>query len=134
MSSPHRIPRTGLPPLVFEGDLLAEASSERHDGPLNSRWQELALYATTSDRYAAVVHLITRWHGEGDIIHAQHAATLGELVAFLQGVDPLQGAFLPPPHNVRLERQAETIRRTITLAWKDLVGRVLDEAGLEELV
>lgn len=126
--TPHRIPRTGLPPLVFEGGLLAEASSHRNQGYLNARWQELSIYRTDAGRYVAVVVLLTRWQGETDIIHAQHADDLADLVAWLQGVDPLQGAFLHPGQPAK----AEACARALRLAYADLVGRVLDEAGLEE--
>lgn len=40
-------------PLRFTGELLAEASSKRHEGPASNRWQELRLYRSAAGKLIA---------------------------------------------------------------------------------
>lgn len=56
--------RTGLRPVTFDGELLAEANSRFMNGKEQNRWHELALYRTQAGTYLIHVGYRTIWRGE----------------------------------------------------------------------
>jgi hypothetical protein len=58
------------PDLIFEGVEIATASSLSHSGPNNTRWTELTLYRTASNRYVVERIGRTRWEKETDSYEA----------------------------------------------------------------
>jgi EXLDI family protein len=56
--------RTGASPLVFHGELLAEADSRQTAGRENNRWHRLAVYRTAAGTYVVSAAYHTQWQGE----------------------------------------------------------------------
>ena len=78
----YTIERTDARPLRFKGELLAEASSYRHDN--NTRWTELALYKTSGGKYICEVRARTIWQGERDFIRADAVADEAAVVDYFE--------------------------------------------------
>ncbi len=123
-----KLTRTGKPPLAFTGELLAESSSKQHQGPLQNRWHELAVYRTAGGKFVAAVTFRTVWQGESDRHTAEHADTPAELVDALTMYDPTGewDGYPDTPHYA--EKQAR-----IQVAVTDGYRRALSEvfAGVE---
>ena len=65
------LPRTGLAPLRFSGELLAEADGYRVRGREQNRWHELAVYKTPGGKWVVRIAFRTQWQGELDYDHAE---------------------------------------------------------------
>lgn len=103
-----KLTRTGLPPLAFTGELLAESDSKQHQGPLQNRWHELAVYRTAGGKYVGAVRFRTIWQGEHDRHTAAIADTPAELVRLLSDYDPTSEWEGYPERPEYAERQART--------------------------
>ena len=70
----YEVPRDGDRDLRFEGEIIARASSRKHEGPANTRWNELTLYRTQGGKLVAQKIGRTQWQGEVD----RHEAVVGD--------------------------------------------------------
>ena len=103
----HSLTRSGLPPLVFIGELIAECDGSRSgDGRENNRYHNLALYRTDGGRYVLAIAYRTRWQGEIDHDAAYHATDPAELLGHLTSYDPLDHVAGFPPVEAHAQRQA----------------------------
>lgn len=129
-----RIRRTGEPPLVFRGALLAEGSSRESRGDGENRWHEVRVYRTAAGKIVYQVEFSTRWQGERDTSDVHVADTLDAAVQYLRGYDPTgeRGIGYPPGEQFasRQERMLAGLRRR----WDAMLGELLDALGVEERV
>jgi hypothetical protein len=124
----YKLTRTGLPPLAFTGTLVAEASSKSHQGPLQNRWHEVAVYQTKGGKWVGVVTFRTVWQGENDRHTAQVADSADELVDLLTNYDPT-GEWEGYPDNPHYaEKQART-QVAVTDGYKRAVSEVFADIG-----
>lgn len=126
MAGNYTLPRTGLPPLTFVGELAAAASSAAKTGPLCERWHEVTVYRTAAGTLVAAVAYRTRRVGEHDH-HAAAAGTARGVAAWLAGYGALAAVGL------LRTRPAEhaAIRREIYAGFQRAVSAVL--AGFPEV-
>lgn len=103
-----KLTRTGQPPLAFAGELVAEASSKQHQGPLQNRWHEVAVYRTQGGKWVGAVAFRTVWQGEDDRHTAEVADTPAALVDLITTYDPTAEWEGYPDRPEYAERQART--------------------------
>jgi hypothetical protein len=84
--------RDGLSPCVFEGRLIAEASSV---APGSRLWYELAAYARTEGGYVASLKVFKKAVAEKDIFWARTFQTVAELLAYFETHDPARDVTAP---------------------------------------
>jgi hypothetical protein len=58
------LPRSGQPPLTFEGTLLTHSDGLHVGGKDNSRWHDLSIYRTKAGALVLCLHYTTCWQGE----------------------------------------------------------------------
>ena len=128
------IQRTGQRPLTFDGTLLAEADSQSHDGPLQNRWHEAAVYQTTGGKYVVQICYRTKWQGEHDHDDALAFATKEEAATLLEEyIFPNLGTIGYPAHGSYQDKQARLLAE-LDAAWKLLVTHLLTSIGATENV
>lgn len=118
-----KLTRTGLPPMAFSGEKLSEADSKQHQGPLQNRWHELAVYRTTGGKWVGAITFRTIWHGEHDRHTAEVADTPAELGRLLTDYDPTGEweGYPGQPHYA--EKQART-QAAVTDGYRRAVSDV----------
>lgn len=75
------IERTGLPPLVFSGEVLSFSSSKTHNA---TRWSVVTLYRTEAKGYVARMVHNTQWANETSKVSACRRDTAEEIVEWLR--------------------------------------------------
>jgi hypothetical protein len=125
-----KLTRTGLPPLAFGGEKLAEADSKQHQGPLQNRWHELAVYRTAGGKWVGAVVFRTIWQGEHDRHTAEVADTPAELVRLLTTYDPTGEWEGFPDRPEFAEKQART-QAAVTDGYRRAVSEVF--AGIDDV-
>ncbi len=60
----YTIQRSGLPPLSFQGELIAEQEGKRQASREHNRYHDLAVYQTAGASYVLSITYATIWHGE----------------------------------------------------------------------
>ncbi len=123
-----KLTRTGKPPLAFTGELLAQVSSKQHQGPLQNRWHELAVYRTAGGKFVGAVTFRTVWQGESDRHTAEHADTPAELVDALTVYDPTGEWEGYPDRPEYAERQSRT-QTAVTDGYRRALSKVF--AGID---
>lgn len=99
------IDRTGKPPLVFEGEVIAEVDGKWTNGRENNRWHALTLYRTAGRRYVLHVAYRTQWQGELDHDVAEVATAPRDLATWVRTVDPLEAVKGYPTSEAYAEKQ-----------------------------
>ena len=69
------------PKYEFDGELIAEASSQ-HESGSTGRWTELRLYRTVGGKYICERRALTCWENETDSHEAEVALTAEAVVLF----------------------------------------------------
>jgi hypothetical protein len=134
--SNYTLQRTGLPPLKFEGELIASASSHIrvNGGPLENRWHEIELYKTAGGKWVWQVAFRTCWQGEHDHYRAEVVASdqvvINDLTIEYEPLAHYQGY---PPGAYYAEKDARQ-RDAILLGYQRAVSELLSEAGIAEVV
>ena len=130
------LPRTGKPPLRFQGEFVAEASSHIgvNGGPLQNRWHEIALYRTAAGKLVWSVTYRTRWQGEYDhhtvgVVELE-AALIDELTIEYDMLAHYAGYPAGDAYADRDRRQRDAIR----LGYERAVAEVLAAADISEEV
>lgn len=98
--------RTGLPPLRFKGEKIAEVDGGGAGGVEHNRWHDLAVYATEGGNYVLEVTYQSRWRGEDGNHAVYHAPEPADLVAELADHDPLEAVAGYPPLEAYADKQA----------------------------
>jgi hypothetical protein len=118
----YTIERTGLPPLIFEGDLIAGDGASEPDG---KRGYDICLYRTEAGSLVLAVWFSSKWEREADHSWAALGATLLQLEE-----QRLQWTVVPPTVGYPLgDRYAEKQSRLIA-TLKDAFNRALSEVYL----
>jgi hypothetical protein len=121
--------RTGLRPLAFEGELLAEADSRQPQGACQNRWWSLKLYRT-GERYVVSVSYRTQWQGEHDTDRVEVLDTAESIEKWLLNHPFLAGVTgYPKGHEDRQARLEQALR----LCWQAAVTELLAVLGPEQL-
>jgi hypothetical protein len=121
--------RTGLRPLYFEGELLSEADSQQSQGPCESRWWSLRLYAA-GERYVLAVSYRTRWQGEHDRDRVTVSNSPDEIEKWLLDYPYMEGVSgYPPGHE---DRQAY-LEKSLKQCWEAAVTELLAALEPEKL-
>ena len=110
MSSLFTIPRSGLPPLRFQGELLAESDGSCYAGQDRLRYHDIAVYRTDGGQYVVHIAYCTRFQGEvGD--------DQAEIVTEPQGVSDVLADYRPevrvqgyPPGDHFTAKQARLVQ------------------------
>jgi hypothetical protein len=127
--------RTGQPPLRFAGELAAEASSKEHQGPLQNRWHEIAVYRTAGGKLVASVVFRTIWQGEHDAHWARLAERDKALIDDLQNdYDPTAGWTGHPTGAMDAERKNALLREAIVGGYQRCLTAVFEKLNLAEEV
>jgi hypothetical protein len=129
MTTSITLKRTGLRPLQFEGEQIAETTSRQTQGPCQNRWWDLELYRT-GERYVISVSYRTQWQGEHDTNTVMVLSTPAEVEEWLHEFPHLAGiSGYPPGHEARQSRLEQALR----LCWQAAVTELLAVLGPEEL-
>lgn len=130
------LPRTGHPPLTFDGELIAEASSRLSGGQEQNRWHELALYRTEQSRFVGAITYRTCWQGELDHSHVEifpFAHKEDEVIAFFTGYDPTAHCAGYPPGAQFVEKQRRMLAQ-LRGNYEAAVSELFDAAGIKEVL
>ena len=105
----YTLPRSGKPPLRFQGEVLAESDGQRQAGRDWTRWHELTVYRTTVGKY--VVHVAYRTRYQGELEHdlatvADDPAAVGKILTDYDPASVVRGF---PPHESYADRQAKLL-------------------------
>ena len=122
----HKLTRTGLAPVAFEGEVIAQASSRYVRGQDHNRWHEVAVYRTAGGNYVVSVAYRTQWQGEDDYHWALEAGAPASVEMRLREIgaeinQPIQGY---PPGAQYQERQARMLH-DVQQRFESLVSEVL---------
>jgi hypothetical protein len=82
----HKLERTGLVPVIFAGELIAEADGRNHAGQERNRWYEIAVYRTQGATFVVQVVYRTIWQGESDyhwVLESAEASNVGTVLLVL---------------------------------------------------
>lgn len=131
----HVLQRSGMAPLRFEGELVAESSSKHHEGPLQSRWHTLAVYRTAGGNYVASVRYRSCWQGEMDRDYAEVFADPEAVRRFFEvDHDPLAYYLGGPRTTDELSARDDRIRQAIKFGYQMSVTEILAEEAFHEKV
>jgi len=122
------LPRTGQPPIAFDGTEIAFASgSNLPSKRVNPRWHEIALYKTASGKYVAHVAFKcdSRYDTERD--DAKVCETPDCIIAWLNAFNPTEHVRGWPLDKHRI--QDERLREKLTTAFKTLVTQALAQTS-----
>jgi len=126
----YTITRTGDRPLKFNGEVLAESSSKKPDGPCSSRYWDLALWRTDSGKFVLSAGYFTQWQGESrreDVFVEATAEAAAEQLQKHDYLAPVVG--FPPGHEDRQHR----LEQQLTLCWEAAVTEILSALPAEEI-
>jgi hypothetical protein len=129
----YTFPRTGKPPLVAEGELLAEATSKAGDrGYLSQRWHTLTLVRAASGRF--VLGIAYRFDRDwGREVPHDYAAVTDDVAQALQDYDPIEHVNGFPP-GAQFEKKQQRLLADMQRGYYDACGRLLAQAGIVERV
>lgn len=135
-----KVKRTGLAPLVFEGEKLGEVGGKWSAGRELTRWWDFTAYRATNS-FVFEIRLRTCWQGETDEYIVKIYDTLAELAAdcahplsgpaehlFSEFAAGDRGYPLGDQFAEKRERIADSLRRL----WRERMGELLEELGMEE--
>jgi hypothetical protein len=129
MTTSITLKRTGLRPLQFEGEQIAETTSRQTQGPCQNRWWSLGLYRT-GERYVVSVSYRTQWQGEHDSDRVEVLNTSEEVEDYLVGHPFLAGVSgYPKGHEDRQVR----LEQALGFCWYAAVTELLAVLGPEQL-
>ena len=140
------LPRTGTAKLSFQGELIAEASSKRHQGPAENRWFELAVYRRENYEispdgkiicsYVIAIGFRTCWQGELDRDFAEPRGDADSVRTAFESFDPCDPALWRGiPENVHdAERRNSYYRDAIGAAYRAAVSELLQSYEFAEVL
>lgn len=106
-SKRFKVYRDGKKDLSFTGVLLGSGSDHEHQGPQNSRWSEIDIYRTDSDRYVVAQTFRTLWQGEEDSRRAEVCQPAADVLELLSWEDEDGNSGLSDLAKETLEAAAE---------------------------
>lgn len=126
------LPRTGLPDLVFDGELIGEAGQRPDTKPdWKVRWHELALYKTDSDKYVGYLRFCTEHDRETPQRIAIVAPSQDQLVNQLADYDPCE--WLDPyPDHPKWQKKRERRAAALQDQFDEVCNQAYAEAGFVE--
>jgi hypothetical protein len=134
----HEIRRDGLSPIVFEGHLLAEATSRI---PSSRIWYDIAAYARMDGGFVMGMQVCRQGGGERDILWARQFPTVTDLSVYLETHDPARDVMPADDLTDGKIATAEAMIRAVGLrqridearrAYQSVVGDLLTELATFE--
>jgi hypothetical protein len=125
------LPRDGLKPLAFAGQLLAEVSG---CAPGSRLWYELAAYARDDGGYVAAINVFKKDIGAKDSRWARAFRTLDELCAYFEKHDPEGDVDAPADKAGRRLPEAEAMLNAAALRQRLSEARAEYDAAVGELL
>ena len=128
--------RTGTAKLSFRGELIAEASSKRHQGPAENRWFQLGVCRREGGGYVVSIGFRTCWQGELDRDFAEPRGDVDAVRTAFESFDPCDPALWRGiPENVHdAERRNSYYRDAITAAYRAAVSELLQSDEFAEVL
>lgn len=123
--------RTGDRPLRFTGEEVAEATSRQDQGACQTRYYELALYRTDSDRYVLAIGYRSHWEGELPDDRAYIEDSIAGIVETLRSTTPELPLLALPPGEAYADKRAhieQSVRRCYEQAVTELLADVEPES------
>lgn len=121
----YRLQRTGMEPLRFAADLIAESAGRHQGGRERNRWYDIRIYAISHTRYVVALEYHTQWQGELDHYAAVLVWGADKVAAVLRDYDPASCVIGYPAGEAYRERQ-EALLRDVTARYRAQVGEILD--------
>lgn len=129
----HTLSRTGDAPLRFRGVVLANGSSERHEGPGQNRYHLLTVYRTASGSHVVRAQYCSRWRDDPERDDAWVCDSPEEVIRTVREYDPI-----PPgvgfPLGEYYEAKQQRLLADLRGRWVSLVAKVLGECRFSERV
>ncbi|MBM3802962.1 MAG: hypothetical protein FJW26_11730 [Acidimicrobiia bacterium] len=118
------VPRSGTSPLDFTGERLVHVSGRdlQRDKRL-SRWHEIELFVTNSNRYVVAIHFACETKHDDPYDEAEAFDSPTDVIEYLEEFDPVEGV-----RGWTLDRHREQDRRlrtALTNSFQRLVSQLL---------
>lgn len=120
-----KVQRTGKSPLAFDGEKIAEATTQNLRSKEQSRWYEIAIYECDKYLIAAVV-FESCWQGETPFYWAEVFSSMAEVSRWLSSLNAIPPRIGWPPRPEYDERQRLLIE-DLNSQYRYAVSEVLRE-------
>lgn len=124
--------RTGLPPLRFEGELIADATSEE-ETVLRFRFHDIEVFRTKAGRIVVYVVFHSDWphepHAEAFLVDRPE-----DIPLVLTKYAPTSSIIGHPPGARDGEKKNRQIKATVSAGWATALAKVLDKLKLVEVI
>lgn len=127
---PIVIERTGQSSLAVDGEVIASAETS---GPDVIRWHEIQVIRSRGGRYVVAIRYEARWKNEPSHATAEICNDLAGVEKVLTTYDPLEWYIGYPP-GVQFESKQKAAMRELSMRFNVAVGKVLQSAGVKEVV
>lgn len=114
-----KLNRSGNSPLVFEGELIGESSSEIVHGQKQNRWHDIQVYRTADSRFVVHVGFCSQWIGEIAENNIEVVTEPAKVATVLRAYDPCQFMQVHDDPKGNISKQAVSRR------YMKAVGEVL---------
>jgi hypothetical protein len=126
-----KLNRSGLAPLEFNGEVLAQVSTENLRGDKQMRWWEIGLYMLPQpnkwhDKIVAHIGYRTRWKGEVDSDWSESFESVEEASEELSQRDPIPARIGWPPRK-EYETRQKILIDDLLAQYDWAVSKVLEE-------
>lgn len=130
----YTLARTGLPPLQFEGELMAKAGDRPDVDPAwTVRWHTSAVYATDSGRLVLLLQFHSDRHDELNQNTVLIASTVTKLAELIDEYDPVEYVADFPAHP-RWDKRRDDRARHIENQFDAMISDLMNQAGLTETI
>lgn len=85
----YTIKRDGKPPILFTGELLADADNKDYN---STRWTVVKIFSTKGGKIVALVRRLSIWEGENGSDNAESFPDLGGAIEWLKDGDASLGS------------------------------------------
>lgn len=122
------ITRTGHPPLLFNGELIASVTgdvpSKRERPGTRKRFHTIAVYRTDGGKYVVNIGYQSTWETESNNYQAFIVEKPGDVYSVLKSYNPLSPVIGFPPGESYVEKQARLMKE-IKMRWENMVSDIL---------
>lgn len=119
----YTLTRTGLPPLRFQGEVIAEADTEQLQA---LRWYKATIYKEKEGRFVVSIGFRSNWEGETEHDWVAICRNPSDVASSLRVYDVLPPGRGYPPSDSYQERQAK-LRAHLQRDYDSMISELLDE-------